>query len=287
MLESLSKVWIFEFSHQNSYTKSLRNQQVFVRLFRLFRRNHLFSSQHHEVKYFQRKLFRDLFHQMIRIFRLRHTKLHQSSWKLYQSMIFLFRSQHLYQCFENRFRSFILQSTICFACFVKILDHLVCDSIIIVVFFSKISIFVNLTRSSLISLSKICSKCSMKNSEKRVYCKIKITLFLENSSQVSRELRFISSLQSIRNRRLIRIRKIQNRKVWISTCLRNQFALFSAIICLKNRSNYHTNCQMSFAFTWNFLSKLFFSFSYFFVFFRLFFCFRIRFDYFRCKNELY
>ena len=37
--------------------------------------------------------------------------------------------------------------------------------------------------------------------------------FFENVFQINRKLRFISSLQSIKNRRLIKIRKIQNRKI--------------------------------------------------------------------------
>ncbi|KAG6995732.1 hypothetical protein G7Y79_00042g078370 [Physcia stellaris] len=39
--------------------------------------------------------------------------------------------------------------------------------------------------------------------------------------------------------------KAQNRRVWTSTCLRNQSALPSAEACLRNWPIYHTNCQMS------------------------------------------
>ena len=159
----------------------------------------------------------------------------------------------------------------------KSLNHLICDNIIIVVSFRKTSIFVNsidhaqLFRKNLISLSKICSKCSMRNSKKRICFKIKKTFFFENSSQINRELRSTSSLQSIKSRRLVKIQKAQNRKVWINTCLRNQFALFLIKVYSRNRSNYYTKCSMSFASTWSLLSRLFFSFSYFFVFFRFFF----------------
>ena len=132
------------------------------------------------------------------------------------------------------------------ACFMKSLIHSICDNIIIVVFLNRILIFVNFVRSSLVSLSKICSKCSMKNSEKKVYFKIKTTYFFKHS-QIKCKFLSISSLQSIRNRRLIKIRKIQNRKIWISTCLRNQFALFLAKTCLKNRFFRHTKWQTFFA----------------------------------------
>ena len=151
------------------------------------------------------------------------------------------------------------------ACLLKSLDRLICNSITIVVFFRRISTFVNIAshlRKSLISLSKICSRCSMRNSKELIYFRVETT-FLFKHSQNNRELRFISSLQSIRSRRLVRARKAQNRKIWINTCLRNQFALFSAKTFLRNRSNYYTKCSMS-------STRLFFSFSYFFVFFRFF-----------------
>ena len=119
----------------------------------------------------------------------------------------------------------------------------------------------------------------------------KNVFFFENSSQIKRELRSTSSLQSIRSRQLIETQKAQNRRVWINTCLRNSFALLSAKIllrnrtiyytncqisstaktCLRNQSIYYTNCSMFFASIWNLLSKLFSSFSYFFVFSRSFF----------------
>ena len=99
------------------------------------------------------------------------------------------------------------------------------------------------------------------------------TFFFENFSQNNRELQSISSLQSIRKYRLIKFRKIQNRKVWINTCLRNQFALSSTKTCLKNQSIYHIKCSMFFSSNRNFQSNhLFFS-SYFFVFSRFFFLF--------------
>ena len=49
-------------------------------------------------------------------------------------------------------------------------------------------------------------------------------------------------LQSIRTRRLIRIRKLQIRKVWSNIRLRNQYRFVSA--CSRNRSILHTNIQM-------------------------------------------
>ena len=113
----------------------------------------------------------------------------------------------------------------------KSLNHLICDSIIIIAFLRKVSIFVNLIshllRSSFISLLKICSKCSMRNSEKKVYFRVKRTLLFEHFSQINRELQSTSDLQSIKNRQLIKTQKTQNRKVEINTCLRNQFALSS------------------------------------------------------------
>ena len=110
--------------------------------------------------------------------------------------------------------------------------------------------------------------------QKKKFCfRIKITFFFRNFSQNNRKLRFISNLQSIKNRWLFKIRKIQNRKIWINTYLRNQFALFSTKTCLKSRSKYYTKCLMFSASTWSFLSRFLFSFSYFFVFFSIFFLF--------------
>ena len=105
----------------------------------------------------------------------------------------------------------------------------------------------------------------MKNSEKKIYFRIKTTYFFKHF-QIKCKSLFISNLQSIKSRQLIKFRKIQNRKFRNNTCLRNQFVLFSTKFCLKNRSNYYTNCFM-------FSTKFFFSFSYFFVFFRFFFLF--------------
>ena len=155
---------------------------------------------------------------------------------------------------------------------------MICDRIKIVrSIFRKISTFVNLRsrvsqlfRKSFISLSRICSRCSMRNLKKRTCFKVKRTFLFENFFQNNRELQSISSLQSIKNRRLIKIWKTQNRKVWINTCLRNRFASFSIKIFLRNRSIYYINCQV-FSVIWSFqslvlLQKFLFSFSYFFVF---------------------
>ena len=258
MLESLSKIWIFEFSHQNLHTKSSRSQQFFARLLRLLRKLlRLFLLHHHEVKYSQRKCLRDLFHSKIRIFQLRHSKSHQNLWRSYQLIVSLLFRFHLFESlFENIMnltcKSHISLWMIWVACLLKSLNHLICDRIKIVHIFRKVSTFVNLRnrasqllRKSLISLSKICSRCSMRNSEKRVCFRVKRTFLLENSSQNNRELQSTSSLQSIRSRRLIKTQKAQNRRVWINTCLRNQFALLSTKTCLRKRSIYHTNRQMS------------------------------------------
>ena len=163
------------------------------------------------------------------------------------------------------------------ACLLKNLNHLICNDIKIDVSFRKVSIFVNFRSRvsqlqwSFISLSKICSKCLMRKSEKIVCFKIKWIFLLENFSQNNRELQSTSSLQSIKSRRLVKTQKIQNRKVWINTCLRNQFALFSTKICLRNQSIYHTKCFIFSTSIRSLQSKLLFFFSYFFVFFRSFF----------------
>ena len=158
------------------------------------------------------------------------------------------------------------------ACLLRSLNLLVCLNIKIVRLFRRISTFVNqLLWSSLISLSKICSRCSMRKSKKKACFKVKKTFLFENSSQNNCELQSTSSLQSIRSRRLVKTQKAQNRKVEINTCLRNQFALFSTKICLRNRSIYHIKCSLSSTSIRNLQSKLLFSFSYFFVFFRFFF----------------
>ena len=69
--------------------------------------------------------------------------------------------------------------------------------------------------------------------KKKIYFKVKITNFFKHF-QIKCKSSSISNLQSIRNRQLIRFRKIQNRKIRNNTCLRNQFALFSTKTCLKN-----------------------------------------------------
>ena len=286
MFESLlsQKTLIFEFSHSNLHTKSSRNQQLFVRLFRLFRNLlRLFSLQHHEVKYSQRKCFRDLFHTKIRISQLRDSKLHQNRWRNYQSIVHLFFHLHLFELLFENIKNVMCKNHISLwmiwvAYLLKSLNHLICDRIKIVrSIFRKISTFVNLRsrvsqlfRKSFISLSRICSRCSMRNLKKRTCFKVKRTFLFENFFQNNRELQSISSLQSIKNRRLIKIWKTQNRKVWINTCLRNRFASFSIKIFLRNRSIYYINCQV-FSVIWSFqslvlLQKFLFSFSYFFVF---------------------
>ena len=172
------------------------------------------------------------------------------------------------------------------------LNHWIYNNIQIDFFFAS-STFVNFRnrisqfRKNLISLSKICSRCSMRNSKKKVCFKIKKTFFFENSSQNNRELQFISNLQSIKKYRLIKFRKIQNRKVWINTCLRNSFALSSTKICLKNQSIYHIKCFMFFASIRSFQSNFLFFFHIFSSFFDFSFCSRNRFDHFNCKNELH
>ena len=53
------------------------------------------------------------------------------------------------------------------------------------------------------------------------------------------------NLQSIRTRRLIKIRKFQIREIRSNIRLRNQYRF--AFVCSRNRSISHTNIQMSFA----------------------------------------
>ena len=88
--------------------------------------------------------------------------------------------------------------------------------------------------------------------KKKIYFRVKTT-FLFEYSQIKRESSLTSNLQSIRSCRLIKIQKVQNRKVWINTCLRNSFALI-ATNALKNRSFYHTKCQTSFILNRNFFA---------------------------------
>ena len=92
-----------------------------------------------------------------------------------------------------------------FACFVKNSNHLIYRNIQSVVFFRKTSTFDHLSHINFASSS-------------------------------------ISCLQSIRKHRLIKIWKIQNRKVFSNLRLRKRFALF----CLKNRSFHYTKNQTFF-----------------------------------------
>ena len=118
---------------------------------------------------------------------------------------------------------------------------------------------------------------------KRCYFKIKRTSLSQNSSQNNRELKSTSSLQSIRSRRLVKVQKVQNWKFWINICLRNQFALSSSKICLRNQSIYHIKCSMS---STSIRSLQLFSFSYFFVFFRSFFLFSHSFRSFQLQKSI-
>ena len=174
---------IFDLLHQTSRTNSRRSQQSFVRLFRLL---HRFSLQHHEVKYSTLKhSSKQSLHRSVRISRLRQTKTHQNRWRSYQSIVrLLLRSRLLEIRFENIMnftcKSHISLWMIWVACLLRSLNHLICDRIKIVLIFRKTSTFVNLRsrasqmlRKSLISLSKICSRCSMRNSEETVCFRVK------------------------------------------------------------------------------------------------------------------
>ena len=112
---------------------------------------------------------------------MRYTKLNQNRWKTQSSFarsFFHLFLQHLFENIKNfTFRNFIWLWMIWVACLLKNLNRWICNNIIIVVFFNKISIFVNFVRSNFISLSKICSKCSMKNSKKKFISKSKQRIF--------------------------------------------------------------------------------------------------------------
>ena len=58
-------IFIFEFLHRNLYAKQWKSQ---FRLFRLLRIIYLSSLQHHEVRYFRRKSFRNLHHRSVHVF---------------------------------------------------------------------------------------------------------------------------------------------------------------------------------------------------------------------------
>ena len=70
------------------------------------------------------------------------------------------------------------------ACFMKSLNHLICDNIIIVVFLNKISIFVNFFRSNFISLSMIWFAYFIKNLNHLIYVNIIIIVFFSQNIDV-------------------------------------------------------------------------------------------------------
>ena len=154
------------------------------------------------------------------------------------------------------FKSYIWLSMTWIACSIRSSNHWVCNSIKSALCLREASIFINLTRSSFILLSKICSKCSMRNSEKRIYFRIKRTFFFENSSQNNRESSLTSNLQSIKSRRLIKSRKTQERRVWINSFLRNRFALLLLIV-LRSWLFHHTKClTFSVLIQWSIISEM-------------------------------
>ena len=227
----------------------------------LFRNSLRLFFLQHQCKYSDVRESSIQFHQIVRISRLRHTKSHQNWRRAYQSLArLLLRSHLLKHLFENimnfTWRNHISLWMIWIACLMRSLNHLICNNIKIAFCLREASIFVNLTRSSFILLSKICSKCSMRNSKKRIYFKVKRTFLLENSSQNNRESSLTSSLQSIESRRLVKSRKAQKRKVWNNSSLRNRFALLS-LIALRNRSFRHTKClTSSILIQWSIVSKM-------------------------------
>ena len=119
-----SKVWIFDSSHQNSHTKSRRNQQSFVHLFRRFSLQHL---HRYLIQY----------DQSVRIFLLRHSILHQYRWRNYQSIVHLHFRFHFLEHLYQDTRNLISLSMIWFACFVKSLNHLIYVNIKRILLFRK------------------------------------------------------------------------------------------------------------------------------------------------------
>ena len=124
---------VFDSLHQNSRTKSRKNQQSFARLFRLF---HRFFLQH---------LHRYLnqYYQNVRISLLRHSISHQNRWRNYQSIVHLHFRFHLFEHLYQNIKNFILLSMIWFACFVKNLNHLIHIRIKKILFFRNVSTFVH------------------------------------------------------------------------------------------------------------------------------------------------
>ena len=175
------------------------------------------SQNDREIHLFRSSLLQQLHqqhHRSARILRSLRIKsyqrvwrLHQSSSRLHQSIVFQLRSQHFHQDFEN-FRSFILQLMIRFACFVRSQNHLIYVSIKSVALLRK-----NLT--------------------------------LVHLSSINHESSFTFRLQSIRRHRLLRVWKTQNRRVFNNIRLRNRFR-FIVLLCQKNRSFHHTKSQTFF-----------------------------------------
>ena len=104
-----------------------------------------------------------------------------------------------------------------------------------------------------ISLSKICSKCSMKHSKKQIFFISNITsrtmrIFETFFFFIKSRSRFISDLQSIRTSLLVKSRKLQIREIFISVCSRNRFASNFYLLSKsrqKNRKFCHTKCFSS------------------------------------------
>ena len=287
MLENLFKVWIFEFSHQNLHVKS-KKKSIFICLFVSFvsqksfisfatSRNQTFyfatifksmssirlnfSIASHEISSKRAKIATILITRNFTSKQIEIVTFNCSfifSFSFFRTFVskFYFIIDNLIRMFYEKFKSFDLRQHHNRRFFSQNFDFRQfsqsCFSI------SKKFYFI------MNNLNRIFDK----KFKKKICFNIKWTLFFKHF-QIKCESSFISSLQSIKNRRLFRIQKIQNRKVWINTCLRNQFALFSTKICLKNRSNYYTKCSM---FSTS-IRKLLFSFLYFFVFFRFFFLF--------------
>ena len=132
---SHQRIRIFELSHQNSRTKSWKNQQSFVRLLRRFSLQHLHR-------------YLNQYYQNVRIFLLRHSISHRNRWRNYQSIHLHLRFhlfEHLYENIKNfTFRNFISSSMIWFANFMKNLNHLIYIRIENVLFFRNVSILVHL-----------------------------------------------------------------------------------------------------------------------------------------------
>ena len=93
----------------------------------------------------------------------------------------------------------------------------------------------------------ICTRYSLKNSKEWIFCISNITSrkihLFQSFSIKSKSLHISNLLQSIKSKRLIRVRKLQIREIFNNIRSRNRIASNSHLLlkaCLKNRSYYYT-----------------------------------------------